>query len=213
MRFLITAGPTREYLDPVRFISNGSTGQMGYACAEAALHRGHKVVLISGPVSLQPPGARGLELIKVLTAEEMAQAVAEQFGKCDCLIMTAAVCDYKPLHTEKYKMQKAAGQLSLKLERTRDILAEAGQKKVAEQILVGFAVQDKAAKLNARRKMKSKNLDMVVLNSPAAFGSAKSEISILCKGSSWRAYRTMTKKASARIIIRQSEKLFRTGCL
>ncbi len=222
MRFLITAGPTREYLDPVRFISNGSTGQMGYACAEAALKRGHNVVLISGPVGLQLPtinkvGAakkmlnishtKPIKLIRVVTTEEMAQAVTTQLSKCDCLIMTAAVCDYKPLRTETYKIQKGAELLNLKLQRTRDILAEAGQKKTPGQILVGFAVQDRAARSNARRKMKKKNLDMIILNGPSAFGSAKNEVAILRKGSSWQTYKMMTKKTLGKIIVFHVEEL------
>ena len=102
MRFLITAGPTREYFDTVRFLTNASSGKMGYACAGAALAAGHRVTLISGPVSLDKP--TGAKLIKVVSSEEMAQAVLKEFRRCDCVIMTAAVCDYRP--ARKYSVRR-----------------------------------------------------------------------------------------------------------
>ena len=121
MRFLITTGPTREYLDPVRFLSNASSGKMGYACAAAAQRRGHKVVLVSGPV--ERPRPQGVKLVKVVTAAQMAQAVAKHFDKCDCVIMTAAVCDYRPKKISGHKLRKGKGKMRLDLECTEDILA------------------------------------------------------------------------------------------
>ena len=139
LHFLITAGPTREYLDSVRFISNASTGKMGYACATAALNRGHKVTLISGPVHLEAP--KQANLINVTTSEQMAQAVFDHFSQCDCVIMTAAVGDYQPQQTEKTKIKKSDQNLTLRLKPTTDILATLGRRKT-HQVLIGFAVED-----------------------------------------------------------------------
>jgi len=204
MRFLITAGPTREYIDPVRFISNGSTGKMGFACAEAAVRGGHKVTLVSGPVALTVP--KEVKRIDVVSCREMAGTVFQHFDRCDCVIMTAAVCDYQPSHRVPFKISKGKGPLSLELERTRDILAELGKKK-QNQILIGFAVQDRAPRQNASRKLKTKNLDAVILNQPAAFGAEKSDIEILPRDGKWKSYPQIKKTSLATIIIKLAEKL------
>ena len=137
MRFLITAGPTREYLDSVRFLTNGSSGRMGYACASAALRRGHKVVLVSGPVELPRP--KGVRLVQVVSSEQMREAVCEQVPGCDCVVMTAAVCDYRPQHRHEHKLAKTGENLTLELERTTDILAELGNSGL-DKVLIGFAL-------------------------------------------------------------------------
>jgi len=204
MHFLITAGPTREYIDPVRFISNGSTGKMGYACAAAAVRRGHKVTLVSGPVALK--AEKKVKLIKVVTAAEMARAVQGEFRKSDCVIMTAAVTDYKPASTEKVKIRKAEQTLTLKLQNTVDILAELGRKK-KQQILIGFAVQDQAAKSRARQKIREKNLDAIILNSPASIGAERSDFHILRAGGKWESHTQTDKKKLATTIITLAEKL------
>ena len=143
MHFLITAGGTREYIDPVRFISNASSGKMGYALAHAADKAGHKVTLISAS-DLQPP--IGVEFVGVDSAEEMFAAVKKYFAKCDCLIMAAAVADYTPVRVAKTKIQKEKKPLIIKLKPTTDILKWAGKYKKKNQIVVGFALDDKSIK-------------------------------------------------------------------
>ena len=127
MKILISAGPTREYIDPVRFITNSSSGQMGYAIAAAALRRGHEVVLVSGPVQLAAP--EKAELVKVTSAADMAEAMKSRFDWCDCCIMSAAVADYRPARICEQKMKKTPGNMSLELERTEDILKTLGSLK------------------------------------------------------------------------------------
>ena len=206
MHFLISAGPTREYLDPVRFISNGSTGKMGYACAQAAVDRGHKVTLVAGPVDLEKP--RGVKLIRVITADDMRQAMLEHFEKCDGVIMTAAVNDYRVRDQKKHKIQKSDGPFTMELERTEDILAELGRRK-RKQVLIGFAVQDKAARANARRKLKQKNLDAIVLNTPAAMGADRSVVEILQSGETWVSFPLRRKTIIAKQLIKIVEQISR----
>jgi len=157
---LITAGPTREAIDPVRYIGNRSSGRMGYALAEAALRRGARVVLISGPTALKPPGAA--EVIAVETAEEMRQAVLSHLADATIVIKAAAVADYKPKQRSQQKI-KRKGALSLELEPTSDILAEVASKR-SSQIVVGFAAETENVLENARRKLASKSIDAIVVN-------------------------------------------------
>ncbi|HYA94661.1 MAG TPA: bifunctional phosphopantothenoylcysteine decarboxylase/phosphopantothenate--cysteine ligase CoaBC [Terriglobales bacterium] len=157
---LITAGPTREAIDPVRYIGNRSSGRMGYALAEAALRRGARVVLISGPTALKPPGAA--EVIAIETAEEMRQAVLSRLGDTTIVVKAAAVADYKPKQRAEQKI-KRKGALSLELEPTSDILAEVASKR-GSQIVVGFAAETENALENARRKLASKSVDAIVVN-------------------------------------------------
>jgi len=203
MHFLITAGPTREYIDPVRFISNGSTGKMGYACAAAAVRRGHKVTLVSGPVGLAVP--KKVRLVRVISSNEMANAVMGNFARCDCVIMTAAVGDYKLEKPANQKIKKTDQPLILKLQRTIDILAELGRIK-EEQLLIGFAVQDRSGRRNAQRKMAEKNLDAVVLNSPASFGSERIEAQILTRRGGWENFPKISKKVLATTLVKLAEK-------
>jgi phosphopantothenoylcysteine decarboxylase/phosphopantothenate--cysteine ligase len=157
---LITAGPTREPIDPVRYIGNRSSGRMGYALAEAALRRGARVVLVSGPTALRAPGAA--EVVAVETAEEMRQAVLSRMNDATIVIKAAAVADYKPNQRSPQKI-KRRGALSLELEPTSDILAEVAAKR-SSQIVVGFAAETENALENARRKLASKSLDAIVVN-------------------------------------------------
>jgi phosphopantothenoylcysteine decarboxylase/phosphopantothenate--cysteine ligase len=158
---LITAGPTQEPLDPVRYITNRSSGKMGYAIAAAALERGARVILVSGPVHIpEPPGA---ELIHVNTAVEMHKAVMEHMEEATMIVKSAAVADYHRADPPKQKVKKTAARLSLELDPTPDILAEAGKKK-GDRLLVGFAAETENLVEEARRKMESKNCDMVVAN-------------------------------------------------
>jgi phosphopantothenoylcysteine decarboxylase/phosphopantothenate--cysteine ligase len=158
---LITAGPTQEPLDPVRFISNRSSGKMGYALAEAAGERGARVVLISGPVHL--PAPPGVTLIRVHTAIEMRNAVFEHLAEATIIVKSAAVADYHLSRVPQHKVKKTATRMSLELDPTPDILAELGQKK-GDRLLIGFAAETENLTEGARSKLKSKNCDMVVAN-------------------------------------------------
>ncbi len=158
---LITAGPTREYLDPVRFFSNASSGKMGYGLATAALKRGWAVDLVSGPVCLAPPS--GVSLYRVVTAAEMERVCRQLFVKCDLLIMCAAVADYRPAATEDRKIKKKADALEIRMEPTADILKALASEK-QNQVCVGFAAETDHLEAHARRKLKEKKLDWIVAN-------------------------------------------------
>jgi phosphopantothenoylcysteine decarboxylase/phosphopantothenate--cysteine ligase len=158
---LITAGPTQEPIDPVRYLSNRSSGKMGYALAEAAAARGARVVLISGPVNLAPP--RGVETIPVRTAIEMRDQVFERLGPATIVVKAAAVADFHVANAPAQKIKKTAARISLELDPTPDILAELGRKK-GDRLLIGFAAETQNLHQEARRKLESKNCDMVVGN-------------------------------------------------
>ena len=161
-KVIVTAGPTREYIDPVRYISNASSGKMGFALAKAAYRRGAEVILISGPNSLPRPG--GIEYIPVISTQEMMQALERSFPSSSVTIMIAAVCDFKPVHQESHKIKKSGlSEYSLALEKTPDILKHLGQIK-DEQILVGFAAETEDAFANALTKLQEKNLDLICCN-------------------------------------------------
>jgi phosphopantothenoylcysteine decarboxylase/phosphopantothenate--cysteine ligase len=182
MHFLITAGGTREYTDPVRFISNASSGKMGYALVTAAIKAGHKVTIISAS-DLQPPV--GVDFVGVDSATEMFAAVKKFFAKCDCLIMAAAVSDYTPIRKSKVKIKKAKKILTIRLKPTADILKWARKHKRKNQIVVGFALEDKNLRRNAERKLKEKNLDMIIANTPAEIGSDSAAIQIKTSDRKW----------------------------
>jgi phosphopantothenoylcysteine decarboxylase/phosphopantothenate--cysteine ligase len=167
-RLLVTAGPSREPLDPVRYISNRSSGKMGYALARAAAQRGAEVVLISGPTALQPPA--GVKLTAVNTAAEMRQAILEEFAACTAVIMAAAVADYRPIEFSPDKIKRSKGSLDLRLEPNPDILKELGQRKEGK-LLVGFAAETGNLDANAEKKLREKNLDMIVANDVTKDGS------------------------------------------
>jgi phosphopantothenoylcysteine decarboxylase / phosphopantothenate---cysteine ligase len=158
---LVTAGPTQEPLDPVRFLSNRSSGKMGYALAEAAAARGARVILISGPVHLPPP--RGVELLAVRTAQEMRDKVFENLEPAGIVVKAAAVADFHVSRVPDQKIKKTAARVSLELDPTPDILAELGRKK-GGRLLIGFAAETQNLQQEARRKLESKNCDMVVAN-------------------------------------------------
>ena len=162
MKIVITAGPTREKIDPVRYISNNSSGRMGYALATAALDLGHDVTLISGPVAIPVP--EKANLIKVVSAAEMAQAVRDHAPDADVVIMCAAVADYRPAHPWDSKLKKMPGKLVLELERTEDILGTLGKSKRPGQMLIGFAAETDDLEANALGKLERKNLDWIAAN-------------------------------------------------
>ena len=162
-KILITAGPTFEAIDPVRFIGNHSSGKMGYALAETAASMGAEVVLISGPVSLKLENDF-VKVVRVTSAEEMYNATHKYFSLCDIAILSAAVADYRPLEQAEEKIKKKDDELVLKLTKTKDILASLGEIK-KKQFLVGFALETENEEENAKLKLKKKNLDLIVLNS------------------------------------------------
>lgn len=161
LKVLITAGPTIEFIDPVRMITNRSTGKMGYAIARTARRRGAEVTLVTGPTHLDPP--KGIHMINVETAEEMREAVMDHYKGKDVVIKAAAVSDYRPLNKAKEKQKKKAGQTIVEMIPTPDILAELGKDK-GDSILVGFAAETTDHVANALDKIKKKNLDLIVLN-------------------------------------------------
>jgi phosphopantothenoylcysteine decarboxylase/phosphopantothenate--cysteine ligase len=199
MRILITAGGTREYIDPVRFVSNASSGKMGYALARAALTAGHKVTLITAPTTQRPPN--GVKVVKVETTAQMFEAVRRSFEKCNCLIMAAAVADYTPAGFAKNKIKKTGKTLTIKLKPTTDILKWAGKYKKKNQILVGFALEDKAVRSRAEKKLKDKNLDMIVANSPSAVGSDNASVQFKTCRHNWQRLPHTSKTAIAKKII------------
>jgi phosphopantothenoylcysteine decarboxylase/phosphopantothenate--cysteine ligase len=207
---LVTAGPTREPLDAVRFLSNYSSGKMGYALAEEAKERGARVTLISGPTKLEPP--QGVNLISVQTAEEMFNAVKENFAAADVVIKAAAVADFRPRWVTSGKIKKESADLLLELERTPDILAYLGQNK-SNQILVGFAAETEDLLVNAREKLARKNLDMIVANDlteeGAGFDVDTNVATILFPEGEAVELPRLTKKELAGVILDQVAKLLR----
>jgi hypothetical protein len=180
-KVVITAGPTRESMDPVRFLTNHSSGKMGYALAQAASYRGAEVKLISGPSEVDTP--LGVDLTTVETAAEMKEEVFAEFEDADIIIMAAAVSDYRPKEISAQKIKKSDGDLLLRLERTTDILAELGKKKKNSQLLVGFAAETENLLENAQKKLSKKQADYIIANDISnkniGFGSDKNKVSIL----------------------------------
>ena len=180
---LVTAGPTREALDPVRYITNHSTGKMGYAVATAAAMRGAKVTLVSGPVQLPPPPF--MEVVDVVSAEDMFQAVTSRASKQDIIIKTAAVADYRPAVVATEKVKKKDGDMSIALERTKDILAHLGANKKEGQFLCGFSMETENMLENSITKLVKKNLDMVIANNlkveGAGFGTNTNVVTVITR--------------------------------
>jgi len=204
MRFLITAGPTREYIDDVRFLSNASSGRMGYAIARAAARRGHTVHLISGPVNLaDPPGAR---VTRVTTTQEMCDATARLFPHADCLIGAAAPADYTPLRRIRGKAKKTGQGLALRLKPTTDILARLGRAK-RNQIIIAFALEVRKPIANALLKLKRKNADAIVLNAPAAMSAVRSSAAILLRDGGRITVKSASKERIGRVLVRLAEQL------
>ena len=213
MRLLITAGPTREAIDPVRYLSNRSSGKMGYAIAEATLEAGHEVVLISGPVHLDPP--RGAHFISILTADEMHDAVHRYVRDCDILVMCAAVADYKPAKVSPQKIKKHEENLALELIPTRDILSSL-PKKDRQFLVVGFAAETNDVEESAKKKLRAKNCDLIVANdvsrADSGMESDENEVTILFQSGK----RQKISRAPKKIIARELLKIFsnmREKCL
>ncbi len=208
--FLVSAGPTHEKIDPVRFIGNYSSGKMGFAIAEELASRGANVTLVSGPSSQKVKNAK-VKRIDVLSAAEMAKACIENFPQTDGAIMAAAVADYTPLHRADKKVKREKDELHIELKATVDIAAALGKVKEANQILVGFALETNDAKANAVNKLQKKNLDFIVLNSledeGAGFNVDTNKITIIDKGNKQTDYSLKNKLEVAEDIVNYLHKL------
>jgi phosphopantothenoylcysteine decarboxylase/phosphopantothenate--cysteine ligase len=206
VRFIITAGPTREPIDPVRYISNRSSGKMGYAIAEAALTEGHDVTLISGPAIVEPP--RNANLIPVSTSDEMFEAVHRDADKCDICVLCAAVADYKPANVSSTKIKKRGAKLSLELIPTRDILDSLGHKQDRQFVLIGFAAETDHVEENAAKKLRAKNCDIIVANdvsgADSGMESDMNEVIILFRNGE----KMKISRAPKTIIARELVKIF-----
>lgn len=203
MRILITAGPTREYLDEVRYLSNASSGRMGYAVAEAAVAAGHEVVLVSGPVKLPPPVQ--CEFVSVQSSQEMLDACLDKFPNCDGVIAVAAVCDYRPKEIVTGKISKTGRPLVLELVETPDVLAELGRRK-AHRWCIGFALEAQNARENALRKLQSKSCNAIVLNQPEAIGADVNSVEVISDSGETVATWAGPKTAIARRLVEWIER-------
>ncbi len=198
MRILITAGPTCEDIDPVRYITNRSSGTMGYAVAAEAARRGHEAILVSGPTALEPP--EGVEMVPVRSAADMLAACLERFAACDAAILVAAVADYRPADYSPQKIKKDNGDLVLRLARTEDIAQRLGALK-ARQILVGFALESDEGHASAEAKLAAKNLDAIVLNHPDTLGAGTIAAEVLTCAGGWEPPERLSKpQLAARIL-------------
>jgi phosphopantothenoylcysteine decarboxylase/phosphopantothenate--cysteine ligase len=209
---MVTAGPTREALDPVRFITNRSSGKMGYAVAEAAVSRGADVILISGPTALSAPA--DVKVVNVETALQMRDEVVKYAHQADAVIMAAAVSDYRPRDASPQKIKKEKDQLTLALERNPDILAELGQNKPSRQILVGFSMETENLLDNAIKKLKNKNADLMVANDVsqegAGFDVDTNIVWIIDSSGSERKLPLMSKRDVAEVILDEVKRLILT---
>lgn len=176
MRVLITAGPTREYLDDVRYLSNASSGKMGYALSAAAIDLGWEALLVTGPVDLPPPA--GCEVYQVVTTSDMREACLKLFPDCDGVIAAAAVCDYRPKERVAGKMSKVGGPIVVEMIETDDVLAELGAMK-ADRWVMGFALEAQNPRENALQKLRKKNCDWIVLNHPSAIAADTNSVELL----------------------------------
>jgi phosphopantothenoylcysteine decarboxylase/phosphopantothenate--cysteine ligase len=204
VRFLVTAGPTREPIDPVRYVSNRSSGKMGYAIAEAARDAGHDVILISGPVNLAPPNKA--TFVPVSTSDEMFDAVHRHADKCDVCVMCAAVADYRPAKVSTIKIKKSREKVSLELIPTRDILDSLGHRQDRQFLVVGFAAETNDVEENAARKLCQKNCDIVVANDVSSADSGMdndvNEVTILFRNGERHKILRTQKKLIARELVK-----------
>ena len=219
MTFLITAGPTREALDPVRYISNRSSGKMGYALAAAALEAGHEVALVTGPVCIAPPP--GADVSRVTTADEMAEAVQTRIDTgCDVFIMCAAVADFKPREAQPRKIKRNDGVARIELVPTRDILASVALPRDRRVIIVGFAAESDALAENAQRKLREKRCDFICANDitrmDTGFDADENELTLFFKDGSQRHLQRASKLALGALDCQNMRRLCRkalTECI
>ncbi|NUQ64384.1 MAG: phosphopantothenoylcysteine decarboxylase [Pirellulales bacterium] len=201
-RILITSGPTRQYLDPVRYLTNASSGRMGRALAAAALEGGHEVIVVSGPVDLRYPD--GAEVVSVVSTEDMLDACLAEFPRCDGLIGVAAPCDYRPVQVSTQKIAKTGEPLMLHLVETADIVAALGTIKQL-QWMVAFALETEDVRMRAMQKLERKNCDMIVLNGPAAIHAADTQVEIIDRSGNSVAHLAGGKEMVAQGIFRVIE--------
>jgi len=207
-RILITSGPTRQYLDPVRYLTNGSSGRMGCALAVAMLERGHEVVVVSGPIDVAYPSRA--EVHHIVSTEEMLAECRKLFPSCDGVVGAAAPCDYRPVKVKTNKIAKTGSPLELHLVETPDVVASLGAEK-SHQWLVGFALETEDHRFRAITKMERKSCDLMVLNEPSAMNSLDNEVEILNRDGLVVATFSGTKSAVARGIVQVvHEKLIHT---
>lgn len=204
MNILVTAGPTREYFDTVRFISNPSSGKMGYAIAQEAARRGHQVTLVSGPVALSEPA--DVNVIQVVSAREMFDAVVAHFEQCHAVGMTAAVCDYRPRIRLDRKLEKQDCVKTVELEPTTDILTHLGTIRT-HQVLIGFAMEDHDERSRAEGKLQRKGCDAIVLNGIGNVGADAATIEILRADSGWSPAKSGSKAELACEVVDLAESL------
>jgi len=197
-RFLVTAGPTREYIDTVRFLSNASSGRTGYLIAGEAFRRGNEVVLVSGPTSIPPP--EGPRVVEITSAEEMAEAVLRHLPSADVVIGCAAVCDWKPESRSERKLGKRDGDLEIRWVRTADVMRLVGERK-GGRLLIGFALEDFSPRENAFRKAVEKNLDYVVLNGPENMNAPSGAYELLSRTGRLWPLGVLTKKKLAELLV------------
>ena len=203
-RILITSGPTRQYLDPVRYLTNASSGRMGRALAQAALDAGHDVIVVSGPVAVQYPAQA--KVLSVVSTEELLQTCQRVFPDCDGAIGAAAPCDYRPVRVAQQKIAKTGEPLVLNLIETPDVMATLGATKRPGQWLVGFALETEDQHFKALTKLEKKSCDLIVLNDPSAIDSADNEVEILDRSGQVVTRLEGTKEAVARGILSAIEK-------
>lgn len=212
-RILITSGPTRQYLDPVRYLTNASSGRMGRALAEAALQLGHEVVVVSGPVELQYPAAA--RVLSVVSTEDMLAAAAREFEGCQGLIGAAAPCDYRPVRVLSHKIAKTGQPLDLHLIETDDVVATLGAHK-GDRWVVGFALETEDHRLRALAKLERKCCDLIVSNGPAAISALDNEVEVITPAGEVIASLQGTKEmVAAKILTILDERLIRragVGC-
>lgn len=204
---MVSAGPTREMIDDVRFLSNLSSGRTGYAVAEAARDAGHEVVLVSGPVPLSPPD--GITVVDVVSARDMLDAMRAAVPGCHAVIMAAAVADYRPRERFAGKLKKTEGPLTLDLERNPDILAELGWRlegAAPRPVMIGFALETADGLANARGKLERKRLDLIVLNGPGNLASARSAFTLVGRDRAEEP-RESAKEDLARLLVERAEEL------
>jgi len=199
MRILITSGPTRQYLDPVRYLTNASSGRMGSALAEACLAAGHEALVVSGPVDVAYPAA--VEVVPVISTEEMLEACLDAFPTCDGLIGAAAPCDYRPIRVAPHKLAKTGGALKLHLVETPDVVALCGAIK-EHQWIVAFALETQDQRMWALQKLERKSADLIVLNGPGAIQTSQTEIEIIDRRGKILAALSGSKRTVAEGILR-----------
>lgn len=213
-KVLVTAGPTQEKIDPVRYISNHSSGKMGYAIARQAMMRGAEVTLVSGKVSIQPP--MGVRVVPIVSAADMAQVVKELAEEQDIIIKAAAVADYRPSVTADEKLKKKDSEMSIELERTEDILAYLGAHRREGQFLCGFSMETEHMLENSRAKLEKKNIDMIAANNlkqaGAGFGTDTNVVTLLTKDETVELPMMSKEEVADRLLDQILKKTERHGC-